>query len=114
MGTTTSHRNRTSTSTTQWRFKQGGSNTWMAHDGKFHADMDGFLKATLAGDGYVSVRFLSRNDDCTDVIIRISKAQAFLGTSAQKLRALTNAVLHRYGLPSSALRLYVEDPESEF
>lgn len=104
----------TSTSTAQWRFKQGGSNTWIAHDGKFHADVDGFLRASLAGDGYVSVRFLERGEDHTDVIVRISHAQEFLGKSAQKLRALTNAVLHRYGLPSSALRLFVEDAASEF
>merc|ERR1712187_236359 len=80
-------------------------------DGVFYAELNEFLKRTLAEDGYTGVE-VRVTPIRTEIIIRATRTREVLGDKGRRIRELTALVQKRYGFPENSVELFAERVEN--
>merc|ERR1712187_74495 len=80
-------------------------------DGVFYAELNEFLKRTLAEDGYAGVE-VRVTPIRTEIIIRATRTREVLGDKGRRIRELTAVVQKRYGFPENSVELFAERVEN--
>eukprot|EP01108_Squamamoeba_japonica_P003085 TRINITY_DN2561_c0_g4_i1.p2 TRINITY_DN2561_c0_g4~~TRINITY_DN2561_c0_g4_i1.p2 ORF type:complete len:240 (-),score=120.98 TRINITY_DN2561_c0_g4_i1:89-763(-) len=76
-------------------------------DGVFSSELNEFLTAELAEDGYAGVE-VRVTPVRTEVIIRATRTKNVLGEKGQRIRELTSLVQKRWRFPANTVELYAE------
>lgn len=76
-------------------------------DGVFETELNAFLDAELAEDGYSGCE-VRPTPQKTEIVIRATRAQAVLGEKSRRIRELTSLVQKRFGFKEGNVALFVE------
>jgi len=76
-------------------------------DGVFETELNAFLDAELAEDGYSGCE-VRPTQQRTEIVIRATRAQAVLGEKSRRIRELTTLVQMRFGFEEGKVALFVE------
>eukprot|EP01067_Filipodium_phascolosomae_P001397 Filipodium_phascolosomae@DN1934_c0_g1_i1.p1 len=80
-------------------------------DGVFRAELNEFLKRSLAEEGYSGVE-VRPTPVRTEIIIRATRTKEVLGEKGQRVRELTSLVQKRFGFPENSVEIYAERVEN--
>jgi len=76
-------------------------------DGVFYAELNDFLSAELAEEGYAGVEVRSTSTR-TEIVIRANRTAGVLGDKGRRIREMTAVIQKRFKLPENSVDIYAE------